>query len=238
MGNKSIVALLFAVAAGCSDSSSVITTAAHQQAVTADAAQVPSNFLQGAKSMHRREAAHTAPNSGITMAAKAQSSIDTLVNFSSSFTTPGFDDAGNPQSVWPFTMVGRPPEQNRTTRFNNPVIPVTVELLDATGHVGTTASGAPLRMVAGQDTINLTLNSPVYQKVKTTAGNVQLTDGVMRSEFFFRAGDHDGDADDQGYHTVLDPHVKTGRTIQFPFGTYRPRRHRRVLEPDLPADRR
>lgn len=221
MGNKSIVALLFAVAAGCSDSSSAITTAAHQQAVTADAAQVPSNFLAGAKSMHRRQPAHTVANSGITMAAKAPSSIDTLVNFSSSFTTPGFDDAGNPQSVWPYTMVGRAPEQNRTTRFNNPVIPVTVELLDASGNVGTTPSGAPLRMVSGGDTLNLTLNSPVYQKVQTTAGNVQLTDGVMRSEFFFRAGDGDGDRDDQGYHTLLDPHVKTTRTIQFPFGTYR-----------------
>ena len=91
MGNKSIVALLFAAAAGCSDSSSAITTAANQQAVTPDAAQVASNFLQGAKSVHRRVAPNTAPSSGITMAAKAQSSIDTLINFSSSFTTPGFD---------------------------------------------------------------------------------------------------------------------------------------------------
>jgi len=50
---------------------------------------------------------------------------------------------------------------------------------------------------------------------------VQVTDGMMRSQFFFRAGDGDGDRDDQGYHTILDPHVKTGRTIQLPFGTYR-----------------
>lgn len=221
MGNKSTVALLLAVAAGCSDSSSAITIAASQQAVTADAAQVPSNFLQGAKSLHRREAAHTVANGGLTMAAKAQSKIDTLINFSDSFTAPGFDSDGNPQSVWPYTMVGRAPEQNRTTRFNNPIIPVTVELLDATGQVGRTASGAPLRMVTGQDTISSTLNSPVYQKVQTTAGNVQLTDGMMRSQFFFRAGDGDGDRDDQGYHTILDPHVKTTRTIQFPLGTYR-----------------
>lgn len=221
MGNKSIVALLFAVAAGCSDSSSAITTAAGQQAVTANAAQVPSSFLQGARSIHRREAAHTVSNGGLTMAAKAQSSIDTLVNFSGSFTTPGFDGDGNPQSVWPYTMIGRAPEQNRTTRFNAPIIPVTVELLDASGAVGRTATGAPLRMVTGQDTIDLTLNSPVFQKSPTTAGNVQITDGMMRSQFFFRAGDGDGDRDDQGYHTILDPHVKTARTIQLPFGSYR-----------------
>ena len=221
MGNKSIVALLFAAAAGCTGSSSPITTAANQQAVTGDEAQVSSTFLQGAKSIHRLEAPHTVANAGLTMAAKAQSSIDTLTNFSGSFTAPGFDSDGNPQSVWPYTMVGRAPEQNRTTRFNAPIIPVTVELLDRNGNVGTTATGAPLRMVTGQDTIDLTLNSPVFQKVPTTAGNVQLTDGVMRSEFFFRAGDGDGDRDDQGYHTVLDPHVKTARTIQLPFGTYR-----------------
>lgn len=221
MGNKSIVALLIMAAAGCSDSSSVLTTAASQQAVTANDAQVSSSFLQRAKTSARRLPPHTAPNGGITMAAKAQGGIDTLINFSGSFTAPGFDSDGNPQSVWPYTMVGRPPEQNRTTRFQAPVIPVTVELLDASGHVGTTATGAPLRMVTGQDTIDLTLNSPVFQKVQTTAGNVQLTDGVMRSEFFFRAGDGDGDRDDQGYHTILEPHVKTGRTIQLPFGSYR-----------------
>src|SRR3954470_3374783 len=221
MGNKSIVALLFAVAAGCSDSSSAITTAASQQAVTANQAQVPSSFLQGARPIHRREAAHTVSSGGLTMAAKAQSSIDTLINFSRSFTAPGFDGDGNPQSVWPYTMIGRAPEQNRTTRFNTPIIPVTVELLDASGAVGRTATGAPLRMVTGQDTIDLTLNSPVFQKSPTTAGNVQITDGMMRSQFFFRAGDGDGDRDDQGYHTILDPHVKTARTIQLPFGTYR-----------------
>jgi hypothetical protein len=99
MGNKSIVALLFAVAAGCSDSSSAITTAARQQAVTANEAQVPSTFLQGARSIHRREAPHTVSNGGLTMAAKAQSSIDTLINFSGSFTAAGFDGDGNPQSV-------------------------------------------------------------------------------------------------------------------------------------------
>src|SRR3979409_2508577 len=152
MGNKSIVALLFAVAGGCSDPSSAITTAASQQAVSANEAQVSPTFLRGARHIHDRPPAHTAANGGITMAAKAQSGIDSLVNFSSSFTVPGFDSDGNPQSVWPYTMVGRAPEQNRTTRFNAPIIPVTVELLDATGAVGRTATGAPLRMVTGQDT--------------------------------------------------------------------------------------
>src|SRR6516225_8819181 len=31
--------------------------------------------------------------------------VDTLANWGSSFTAPGFDTHGNPKSVWPFFMV-------------------------------------------------------------------------------------------------------------------------------------
>ena len=220
MGNKSIVALLIAAAAGCTDGSMPITTAANQQAVAMAPAQVASTFLQDKRSIKTRQAPHTNANSGISLAAKRQSGPDTIVNFSDSFTAQGFDSDGNPQSVWPYTMVGRDPKQNRTTRFSAPVIPVTVEMLDANGNVATTASGAPLRMVPGQDTVNLTLNSPVFQKFPWTSGNTQITDGMMRAQFFLRAGDGDGDRDDQGYHTILEPHVKQGRTLRLPFGTY------------------
>lgn len=221
MGNKSIVALLFAIVGGCSDSSTAITTAATQQAVSSNGAQVSPTFLQGVRAKQSRQPAHTKALGGLAPLAKNSSAIDTLVNFSGQFTTPGFDSDGNPQSVWPYTMVGRDPRQNRTTRFQNPIIPVTVEMLDANGNVGKTATGAPLRMVAGQDTINLTLNSPLYQKFPFTSGNVQVGDGMMRAMFASVVGDGDADRDDQGYHTVLEPHVKTARTLQLPFGTYR-----------------
>ncbi|TMQ14957.1 MAG: hypothetical protein E6J90_26115, partial [Deltaproteobacteria bacterium] len=190
--------------------------------MSSDPAQVSPKFLQSARVKQARQPAHTAPLAGAPKAAAAAAStIDTLVNFSGQFTTPGFDSDGNPQSVWPYTMVGRDPRLNRTTRFQNPIIPVTVEMLDRSGNVATTATGAPLRMVAGQDTIDLTLNSPIYQKFPFTNGNTQITDGMMRAMFFRTVGDGDGDRDDQGYHTVLEPHVKTARTLQLPFGTYR-----------------
>src|ERR1041384_7112587 len=221
MGNKSIVALLIAVAGGCTDPSMPLTTASNQQAVSANPAQVPASFLQGKQSIHTRQSPHTKASGGIALAAKPQTGPDTIISFSDSFTAPGFDGDGNPQSVWPYTMVGRDPKQNRTTRFTAPIIPVTVELLDANGNVGTTPSGAPLRLVAGQDTINLTLNSPVFQQFPWTTGNSQIGDGMMRAQFFFRAGDGDGDRDDQGYHTILQPSVKTARTMQLPAGTYR-----------------
>lgn len=222
MGSKSIVALLFAVAGGCTDASPAITTAAKQQAVTDDGAQVSPSFLQGKRSIKTRQLPNRAAMSGLAAAAKPSAGgPDTLINFSGQFTAPGFDGDGNPQSVWPYTMVGRAPELNRTTTFQAPIVPVTVELLDASGNVGKTASGAPLRLAPGQDTIGLTLSSPVFQKFPYTTGNVQITDGMMRAQFFHRVGDGDGDRDDRGYHTVLEPSVKTARTIRLPFGAYR-----------------
>jgi hypothetical protein len=215
-----IVALLLAVVGGCADSGSITTTAG-AQAVTrsANSAEVPASFLRGARSIETRQAPR---NHGLVASAqKAASGIDSIVSFSSQFTADGFDFDGNPQSVWPYTMVGRDPSLNRTTRFNAPIIPVTVELLDENGNVGKTATGAPLRMVTGSDTLSSTLHSPVFEKFPYTSGNTQFTDGMMRAQFANIVGDRDGDRDDQGYHTVLQPSVKTARTIQLKFGSYR-----------------
>ena len=221
MKNARIAAVILVAISGCADGTSATTnTNTNQQAVAVtNPSQVPASFLRTAKSIKAPAKQHTAPLAG--MAKQAQSGIDSLTSFTRQFTSPGFDSDGNPQSVWPYTMVGRDPRQNRTTRFNAPIIPVTVEMLDANGKVATTSTGAPLRMVTGNDTISLTLSSPVFQKFPYNTGNTQFTDGMMRAQFFNEVGDRDGDRDDQGYHTVLDPSVKPARTIQLPFGTYR-----------------
>jgi len=222
MKTTKVIALAIAAAAGCTDATST-PVASNQQAVSADgdSAEVPASFLAGKRAIQQRVAPRSSAGVVSSAAKNTAGGIDSLISFSGSFTTPGFDDAGNPQSVWPYTMVGRDPREGRTTRFNAPIIPVTVELLDRSGNVGHTASGAPLRMVTGSDTVTSTLNSPVFQRSKTTAGNVQITDGMMRAQFFGAVGDGDGDHDDQGYHTILDPSVKPTRTVRLPFGTYR-----------------
>jgi len=224
MVNKRIAALLFVVIGGCADSASTTpTTGTTKQAVTTASPEVSKSFLRGAKSLKSRQEAHTKALGNTPRQLKPnqiQTGVDTLTNFSGQFTAPGFDNDGNPQSVWPFTMVGRDPQLGRTTKFNAPVIPVTVELLDINGNVGTTSSGAPLRMVAGADTVNLTLNSPVFQKFPYTSGNTQITDGMMRAQFFNFVGDGNGDRDDQGYHNVLNPSVKPTRVMQLKFGSY------------------
>ncbi|HET7504815.1 MAG TPA: hypothetical protein VFK02_27520 [Kofleriaceae bacterium] len=219
MRSHRIAALLLVAIGGCADATSTTTTSNQQAVAVAPSSQVPVSFLRKAKSLKSRMPARTAPLVGA--ARQAQSAIDTLTSFTRQFTADGFDSEGNPQSVWPYTMVGRDPQLNRTTRFKAPIIPVTVEMLDANGNVGKTATGAPLRMVTGNDTIQLTLNSPVFQKFPYNTGNTQFTDGMMRAQFFNEVGDRDADRDDQGYHTILEPSVKRARTIQLKFGSYR-----------------
>lgn len=209
-----ITALALVVIGGCDDPASTRIATNHQ--AISDDTELPASFLQGAQPRATRHSLHT---SAPALAAKhAPSGIDTVVHFSGQFTAPGFDRDGNPQSVWPYTMVGRDPAQQRTTRIDAPIIPVTVELLDAAGHVRTTASGAPLVMVTGSDTVSLTLNSPVFQDFPYTSGTTQITDGMMRAQFGRRTGDREAD---RGYHTILDPSAKPTRTIQLPFGSYR-----------------
>jgi len=58
--------------------------------------------------------------------------VDSLVNWSDQFTVPGFDFDGNPQSLWPYTMVGLPPESGRSVTINAPIVPVTLDLLART----------------------------------------------------------------------------------------------------------
>ena len=212
-----IMALAFVVTGGCTDAAATWTGTNHQ-AVSVDA-EVPASFLRGARPLRARRALRPAALAGT--ARQPRSQIDSVVNFSGQFAAPGFDRDGNPQSVWPYTMVGRDPAQHRTTRINAPIIPVTVELLDASGHVRTTPSGAPMIMVTGTDTVSLTLNSPVFQKFPYTSGTTQIVDGMMRAQFFRQSGHRDADRDDDGYHTILDPSVKQTRAIQLPLGSYR-----------------
>jgi hypothetical protein len=219
MRHQRIAAFTMALIGGCADPASTTVTAA-QQGATADSSQSLASVLRGARRLPYHPARKLAPL-GAAAAKDHLPAIDTLVHFSGQFTSPGFDDDGNPKSVWPYTMVGRDPAEHRTTRFRAPIIPITVEMLDETGAVGKTATGAPLRQVAGADTLSEVLRSPVFERFRFDNGNLQLTDGLMRAQFFHIVGDRDGDRDDRGYHNVLEPVVVTPRTIQLPFGAYR-----------------
>jgi len=223
MMGKVFVAMV--LVGGCTGGSTNDPMGTANQAVsgpsTVDAARVPNNFLQGATLRHGdadqgRHKSSAAFSNGV--------GVDSVANFVGSFTAPGFDGAGNPQSVWPYSMVGAPPSANRTTTIHAPIIPITVELLDAAGNVAQAPNGTPLRMVMGADTIDATVKSPVFGSFAYNSGTGQFTDQLMRTMFWDQFPHHGHEGDDRdhgGYHTVLEPRVTPTRTIQLPLGSYR-----------------
>jgi hypothetical protein len=88
--------------------------------------------------------------------------VDSLLNWSDQFTAPGFDFNGNPQSVWPYTMVGLPPASGRSVTINAPIVPVTLDLLAADGSVAI-YHGHLLSFQANRKIVNNVVRSPIYQ---------------------------------------------------------------------------
>ena len=151
---------------------------------------------------------NTASSSGIP-------GIDSLVNWSDQFNYAGFDGNGNPQSVWPYTMVGNPPESRRTTNIRAPIVPVTVQLLGPDGKVA-------LTFAPNDSVIDAALNSPEFEPNPYTNGVGQFNDQMMRAEFADRLGHKgkdEGEDENDGWHTILQPKLRTARTIQVPFFT-------------------
>jgi hypothetical protein len=148
--------------------------------------------------------------------------IDSLKNWTGAFTEPGFDGNGNPQSVWPYAMVGRAPQQGGSLTLHAPIIPVIVDLLDANGNVAISQSGIPLTFDP-RPQVKLVLQSPIFERWPYIVGRTQWTDAIFREEFLSRVhGDDQGDNEDcdhgSGWHNLLDPEVKHVQRMQIPFG--------------------
>jgi len=125
---------------------------------------------------------------GVSTAAATSSlpGVDSVLTWSDQFMTPGFDTSGNPQSVWPYTMVGNPPESGDQAFINSPIVPVTVDLLGPDGKaVFTTRPGG--------DVIKNVLGSPEFQPFIYTSGIGQFNDQMLRAEFWDRIHRHGSD---------------------------------------------
>jgi hypothetical protein len=149
--------------------------------------------------------------------------IDSIVNFTGQYTFPGFDSNGNPQSVWPWAMIGRSPRSSAITLIGAPIIPVSLDLRDANGNPRF-VNGKPLISDATQF-VNQVVNSPIFHPVKwsTSEFPTQYIDAFMRAQFWHGAGDGDFDRDDhvsEFWHTFLLPIVQTPRTMVLKDGTY------------------
>jgi hypothetical protein len=192
-----------------------------QKAGSATPEQLPSDFLKTKPIMSgsntagklRRNATGTATPNGL--AAAAVPAIDTLTYWTGAFTAPGYDSSGNPQSVWPYEMVGTAPETGSTTVINAPIIPVTVRLLDADGSVAV-RSGVRLVLSVSSNIVNAVVQSPEFQSAKYTSGSGQLNDQMMRAQF----NDRLSSDDDSSWHTLLSPRVKRGRVMSIPYGNW------------------
>ncbi|MBV8207017.1 MAG: hypothetical protein JO041_09515 [Acidobacteria bacterium] len=158
---------------------------------------------------------------GGTIAAAATNGvagIDSLQNWTGQFFAEGFDPAGNPQSVWPYAMVGNQPETNSTATINAPIVPVTIELLNPSGHVAhDPTTGALLRLTVTDEIRDAVVHSPMFEAVQFNSGTGQFGDEMQRAAFWNRI-DHSADSDTAGWHTLLSPSVKRERTMAIPFG--------------------
>lgn len=154
------------------------------------------------------QAKHTNVTTITAAATVGTPGVDTVVNWSDRFSYQGYDSNGNPQSVWPYTMVGTPPESGVSTTISAPIVPVTVQFLDINGNVVVTFG--PGRQLVGN-----AVNSPEFQNAQYTVGSGQYNDEMFRTEFWNRISGGEGQANN--WHTLLQPAVKRGYTMRVPF---------------------
>jgi hypothetical protein len=162
---------------------------------------------------------HSGPKLGAASKFASVPGIDSLTNWTGQFTAPGFDSNNNPQSVWPFEMVGNAPESNQTAVLRAPIVPVTVKLLDQDGKVATN-NGFPLIAKVTPTIVNAVVKSPLFQNWSYTSGVGQINDQLMRAQFWNRIGHGDDSEGGGNWHTLLAPRVQTTRTMSIPFGSW------------------
>jgi hypothetical protein len=148
--------------------------------------------------------------------------VDSVENWSDQFITPGFDFNGSPQSVWPYTMVGTPPESGVTTHIQAPIVPVALDLLGPDGKVAV-FHGQKLSFHDSPEIVEAIVNSPVFESFTYSTGVGQFNDQMMRTQFWDRIHHNGGEEANQDdseneWHIKLHASVKTSRRIQVPYG--------------------
>lgn len=138
--------------------------------------------------------------------------IDSIPTFNGSYTVDGYGAAGTLQHAWYYNMVGASPDGGKTTTFNAPIIPVSLELLAPDG-TQRYVQGKRMYYDATQY-VQPVLDSPVFQVAPYTSGKepTQISDAIQRAEFYHGGEDH--------WHTLLSPVVRENYVMKLPYGTY------------------
>jgi hypothetical protein len=139
--------------------------------------------------------------------------IDSLINFNGHYFVNGYDPNGNLIREWYFNTVGNPPQHKGTTTINAPIVPVIMDLRNFDGSPRFVGGHPLVSSPAGF--VTPTLNSPVFSNstYSTSQTPTQITDAIQRASYWSDAKDD--------WHTVLNPSVKTARTMTLIRGTYR-----------------
>ena len=141
-----------------------------------------------------------------------QPAFDSIQTFTGDFQAAGVGPTGVARRRWFYTMAGNRPERGGTTRFNAPIIPVSLDLLDFDGSVRT-INGRRLHY-AVQPFVASVLNSPVFQNAEYSSSDAptQFVDAIQKAAFYSTM--------QFDWHTLLQPSVKRERTLSIPRGHY------------------
>jgi len=133
--------------------------------------------------------------------------IDSLLNFGGQFQASGVDDNGKKRKIWKYNMAGRPPQDGATTIVEAPIVPVSLDLLNYDGN-GHTLHYSVIPFILP------TIYSPIFQSWTYSSSDVptQIIDAELRAEFY--------NTMKPNWHTLLNPGVKTVRTMSLPAGSY------------------
>jgi hypothetical protein len=226
-----------------------VTAFAQNAQTTQDRDALPNNFLTGkhvkfsriapggpnAAKKNMLNAARLSLNTTTTATSCTPQStklpcVDTIINNNNFFKEQGVYFDGTSRSIWQYSFVGKPPASNTSTVFNAPVIPITINMLNADGtprsivtnktncpNCVPSALGKTVRLISRpQQFIQPFLNSPVFKPSTFSSSPVptQITDAEMRAQVGARATEH------SGWHTLLAPSLKAGQTMALIEGTY------------------
>jgi hypothetical protein len=197
---------------------------------------LPANYLAGTHVEHSNpKGGGFHSNGNIPTPQGFPQGIDTLVNFTGHFDAQGVYADGSAHHIWEYSMVGNPPEKGGTTVVNAPVVPVSLQLLNADGKttrfvkvvkgdlthpVTCGINGVPLNSSCKPLVSDVTpfiqpfLNGPVFGVSNYSSSPVptQFVDAVQRAEF--------GNQALADWHTLLAPSQKSTQVMKLTQGDY------------------
>ena len=147
-----------------------------------------------------------------TSFASDDGAFDSIKTFTGDFQAAGVGPTGVPRRRWFYTMAGSRPERGGTTRFNAPIIPVSLDLLDFDGSVRTINGRRHHYSV--EPFVASVLDSPVFQNAEYSSSDAptQFVDAIQKAAFY--------NTMQPDWHTLLQPSVKKERNLSIPRGHY------------------